>query len=222
MSATLIIPQFERPELTRSCLLSLQRHEGSSWPVIVVDDGSRHDVRRLDEMRDRPQFARFVSVRHRGVTAAWNAGITLAETDFVVLVNNDVIWQGAALDTLLEPLRNQTAVACGVAWRRERDWPASLADSVPAQQLLVGWCWAFSRTIWRTLRGFDTSLALWFSDTDFQLRLLQHAAGTTECRTPLAVRSVPLQHGSHQTTKKLGNRRELWQRDRRRFLEKWR
>jgi Glycosyl transferase family 2 len=179
-------------------------------------------VRRLGEMRDGPPAARFLSVRHRGVTAAWNAGITVAETDFVVLVNNDVIWQGAALDTLLQPLREQTAVACGVAWRREREWPTSLMDSVPAQPLLAGWCWAFSRTTWRTLRGFDSSLALWFSDTDFQLRLLQHAAGTVTGHGPLAVRSVPLLHGLHQTTLQLPDRRELWERDRRRFLEKWR
>lgn len=236
LDITLIIPQYQQSERTRECVASVRRHEAAAWPIVVIDDGSAPAHRALVR-EDDPQ-TRFVSVRHRGLTAAWNIGVRLAETEFVVLVNNDVRWSGLVVEGLIRPLRDETTLVAGVAWREERWWPSTWKGTLPPRPLLAGWCWAFRRRTWRELGGFDESLELYFSDTDFQLRVLRESQGSrAKCQGfnreasclalgtwPLALSSqpfAPLHHAAHGTTKQLPDRREQWERDRRRFQEKW-
>lgn len=236
LDITLIIPQYQQSERTRECVASVRRHEAAAWPIVVIDDGSAPAHRAL--LREDDPQTRFVSVRHRGLTAAWNIGVRLAETELVVLVNNDVRWSGPVVDGLAQPLRDKTALVTGVAWREERWWPSRWKEALPPRPLLAGWCWAFRRQTWLELGGFDESLELYFSDTDFQLRVLRESQGSSaKCQGfnrnaaclalgtwPLALGSqpfAPLHHAAHGTTKQLPDRREQWERDRRRFQEKW-
>lgn len=214
MDTTVIIPQYGQPELTARCVASLRQHETARWPVLIVDDGSPPADRCLRRAA-RDNSERFVSVRHRGVTAAWNIGCRLAETEFVVLVNNDVLWQGPALAELRQSLSRGGGTIAGVGWRTERECPAAFASEVQHPAFVEGWCWGFARETWRRLGGFDESLRLYFSDTDFQYRAGRELQGER------VVSRVPLHHAGHRSTRLLGDRRRQWRRDRQRFLEKW-
>lgn len=213
--ATIVIPQFNYPELTARCVASLRRWDGPDWPILVVDDGSRPATRAWRALASDPQLT-LVSCRHRGVTAAWNSGVLLAATPLVVLVNNDVVWTGPALAELLQPLRAGRAQLVGARWRHEPRLPPGAGS----QRLLAGWCLALARDTSRRLHGFDDRLELYFSDTDFQLRVRRLRAADDP--DPLLCVDVPLRHAGHGTTRALPERQAAWRRDAARFREKWR
>ncbi len=213
MDVTVVIPQHGATELTARCVASLRRHEGAGPRVLIVDDGTPGG--RIERGGD-DEPTRVVHGRWRGVTAAWNVGVRLAESDFVLLVNNDVTWEGPAVERLVAPLEAGVTELVGVAWRAEPHWPQALTERCPPRPLLTGWCWGFRRTVWERAGGFDERLRLYFSDTDFQLRVLDREAVNS-----LAVVEVPVRHVGHATTRRLPARRAIWEGDRRRFLEKW-
>jgi GT2 family glycosyltransferase len=216
--ATIVVPQFGRAELTCACVESLRRHETVLWPVLVVDDGSpAEDVLAVSE-RD---FAatRVVRQEHSGVTAAWNLAVSRTETPIVVFLNNDALFDGPAIERLIAPLRKNAALVCGAAWRRERMLPASVLQRLPTDQFLQGWCFAVCVETVRRLDGFDASMALYWSDTDFQARAGLLASAGQE---PLARRpNLPIRHLGRRTAVGLTNRRARWQADRAAFIAKW-
>src|SRR5262249_7201472 len=84
---TVIIPQRNLAALTLACIQSLQRFE--EIKIVVVDDGSGDDSAEEIRWANLPNCGLIKQPPH-GVTAAWNAGIRRAETQFVLLLNNDV------------------------------------------------------------------------------------------------------------------------------------
>lgn len=216
--ATLVIPQRNRGELTVACLESLRRQEQSAWPVIVVDDGSSDPAPQRVRQVLRPADE-LIAQTHAGVTHAWNRGITAVTTPFVVLMNNDVLCHGPGLDHLLAPLRTGTARITGAEARIERWLPPACLTGCPGGRLLSGWCLAFAKDLWTRLGGFDESLRLYWSDTDFQCRAGRLAPGRADVL--LAVDGLPFQHLGHQTTRDDTNRQRQWHTDRLAFLRKW-
>jgi glycosyltransferase involved in cell wall biosynthesis len=232
MDATIVIPQYGRSELTCACVRSIRACERTAWPIVVVDDGSgAADVARVRDAGFDGTVV--VTQTHRGVTSAWNRGLAACESRFVVFVNNDVTWTGPAVERLIGPLREERALATGVRWRRERSLPSSILRWLPSGDFLEGWCFAAVRAALDKIGGFDESLAVYFSDTDLQARLMslwresrpavdRRAAHGADVRRGLeVVEELPLHHAGHRTARALPDRRAVWMRDRKTFIEKW-
>ncbi len=218
--ATLIIPQHEQPELTDACLRSLRAVDTIHWPVVVVDDGSSAAALEtlLGRMAEVPNV-KVLPQRHQGVTAAWNRAADMATTRFLVFLNNDTLTGGAWVDDLLRPLREQRAVVSGVRFRREQALPRHVLERLPTQMFLEGWCFAIRHEEWAAAGGFDENFRLYFSDTDFQVRIVKDRGGD---RTVLAhVADLPVRHVRHQSTRRLPERSRIWREDRERFGQKW-
>lgn len=217
MDVTIIIPQYHQPELTIACVRSLQGVHPVCPGVIVVDDGSADDAvdrvaREFPEIDVARQF-------HRGVTSAWNHGARLATTEILVFLNNDAESHGPWIERLTAPLLDRDIAMTGVADRVEPTL-RSLSPNCPVpHRLLEGWCFALRRRDLVELGGFDESLRLYFSDTDLQMRLWQRRGGRDS--SLYVARGLPLRHAGHRTTRTLGERRSIWLRDHRRFVEKW-
>lgn len=211
-----VIPQLGRADLTLQCLAGLFRHEPDASEVLVVDDGSPDDSADIVE-QCAPGPVTVLRTRPQGVTAAWNRGLAAATKRWVVLLNNDVLIHGPWLKSLLQPLRDRTALIAGARWRTERMLPQSLLHQSPATRLLEGWCLALGRETWQRLGGFDSSLRLYWSDTDFQWRAVQKLGDNALH----AVDDLPLEHLGHRTTRQSPEHRATWHADRQRFLEIW-
>lgn len=217
---TVVIPQRNRTELTRSCVESLRRWEGTACSILVVDDGSQPDS--VKQLHDGEAInCRVIHQSPRGVTAAWNTGLNAVDTSWIVLLNNDVLVHGPFLQRLLKPIQMRSSILSGVAWRYEPLIPIGMNNRLPQQRLLAGWCLGFAKETWHRLGGFDDSMRMYFSDTDFQLR----AARLMSLDDPRAILStvvdLPIVHLGHQTTRHDPERTHHWREDRATFLAKW-
>lgn len=220
--ATIVIAQHRHVELTGNCLAGLRTHDPIIWPVIVVDDGS--PVEDFDgwDFDDRPGV-KLIRQSRAGVSIAWNRGAAEAGTGYLIFLNNDVVTSGPWVDRLLEPLRAGRCLMSGVSTRVERALPNALLKELPQREFLEGWCFAVSRDAWRGVSGFDESLRVYWSDTDFQLRL-RSVAGRERRQLFQSVERLPLRHLGHRTAHDqecLVDRRKVWEEDRMRFIEKW-
>jgi GT2 family glycosyltransferase len=218
--ATIIIPQYERAELTVECVRSLRAADTAPWPVIVVDDESTAAA--LTRLLLGVAAVRDVTVvpqERRGVTAAWNVGADRAATPYLVFLNNDSVSEGEWVDELLRPLREGRGMVSGVRFRRECLLPRRVLERLPTRWFLEGWCFAMSQDDWFGAGGFDEELRLYFSDTDFQARIVEACGGDRGM-----LREVPglaVRHLGRQTTRRLPERKEVWRRDREAFVAKW-
>jgi GT2 family glycosyltransferase len=188
---------------------------------VVVDDGSRPEARELLYRRTFGEL-RVIAQPRLGVTAAWNIGAKSACTPFVVFLNNDVLVDGPWVNQLVEPLLTKEAILSGIAMRRESQLPRSILRRLPTSEFLEGWCFAVSLDSFHEIEGFDEAMFAYWSDTDFQARLLrQHGSSAT---TIACFPGLPLRHLRHRTAHDaacLANHRRVWRADRAVFLRKW-
>lgn len=216
--ATIVIPQYGQSQFTRDCIRSLRTLERQSWPIVLVDDGSTSGWHEL--LADLPlDGLQIVEQSHRGVTAAWNLGACQASTPYLVFLNNDTVIDGPVIDRLVDPLRVGSAVVAGCETRREARLPRSVSARLPSVEFLAGWCFAVAARNFEQVGGFDETFELYWSDTDFQARVLRDCGvGREELA---CVQNLPIRHLRHRTARTIEDHREQWRRDRARFFRKW-
>lgn len=102
LSIDVVVPAFNRWELTASCLEHLAA-QTVAHTVIVVDNGSTDDTRaRL--RGDWPEVAVVELDRNHPFTQAVNMGVSAGTGECVVLLNNDVELRADCLEHLCAPL----------------------------------------------------------------------------------------------------------------------
>jgi glycosyltransferase involved in cell wall biosynthesis len=95
---TVVIPTYNRPDLTRRAIASvLAQRPAAAAEVIVVDDGSSDDTAEVAQASG----ARVIRHEHnRGLAAARNTGIAAATHGWVALLDSDDEWLSHHLDLL--------------------------------------------------------------------------------------------------------------------------
>lgn len=87
---SIIIPVYNKPNYTFSCLKSILKNTGGvSYEVIIVDDGSdkeTHDMLALVE-----NIRVFVNDANMGVVESYNRGAQNAKGEYLVFLNNDTL-----------------------------------------------------------------------------------------------------------------------------------
>ncbi|MCA9030262.1 MAG: glycosyltransferase family 2 protein [Planctomycetaceae bacterium] len=221
----IVITQFGRHELTMNCLQTLQAHHDlEAVRILVVDDASPGTDSRRDLQQLVIPFEVLALPSNGGITAAWNAAANVLMKHHapasLIFLNNDVVIEGNWISQLIAPLHSESTRCTGVRWREEQGVPIHEL-SLPTTQFIEGWCMAVDSDTFLRLGGFDQQMQLYFSDTDFQCRLLMQFS-TVENGPLAVVENLPIQHLEHQTTKSASNRNSLWQQDRKIFIHKWR
>ncbi len=108
-SISVVIVNWNRRELLRLCLHSLEKQTVKPIEVIVVDNGSTDGS--VDMIRD--QFSSTLVIQNQtnlGFCAANNQGIAIARGDFVALLNNDAEADPAWLSALAAVFDNRPDV----------------------------------------------------------------------------------------------------------------
>lgn len=131
--------------------------------VTVVVPSIKSEVRTLESI---PEDAPVIVEREGSLNEARNRGVGLAETDVVVIMDDDIAFSEDLFWALVDEVDDRTFV--GVA-----DWEFGL---------VAGRVMAFHKDVWRTVGGFDERLGSHNADTDFSIRI--HDAGYEIVRFP--------------------------------------
>jgi len=196
VDATVVIVDWNEPELTLDAVRSVVGQDGPSFEVVVVDNGSEatasgHPAAQLPGVR-------VVRLDENvGFAGGANAGIAHSESPVIVLLNNDATLEPGALAALLAPLSEPQIGAVtaliildregeqlvnstgGEVTRsangRDRDWEVPLArldratGSAPA---FSGGAAALRRAAIVDAGGpFDERLFMYYEDTELSWRM---------------------------------------------------
>jgi glycosyltransferase involved in cell wall biosynthesis len=86
---SVVIPTYNRPEVTKRAILSaLNQKNISDLEVVVVDDGSTDNTREVIEGLNDPRV-KYIYQDNGGVSKARNTGIKAATGDFIALLDSD-------------------------------------------------------------------------------------------------------------------------------------
>lgn len=124
---TLIIPIFNKIELTRVCLESVLKNSQNLTAVFVIDNASEDDtadVLRIFQVRFEEKDIKFTVIRNTrnlGFGAACNQGIRLSKTNYTAVLNNDT-WVMPGWDTALMQAQREKKWGVVGPFFDERPW----------------------------------------------------------------------------------------------------
>lgn len=202
---TIIIPVFNRRELTERCLESIARSSNrASYEVVVVNNGSTDGTDELLSCVDGDLMVINNKV-NEGFAAACNRGAREAKGEYLLFLNNDTEVDDNYLDSLLETARrtpNAGAIGAkliyptgkvqhaGIAFNEEGT-PYHIFQGFPedhdavcksrAMLAVTGACLMISRRHFESVFGFDANYRNGFEDIDLCLKLAQKGLQNIYC-----------------------------------------
>jgi len=193
---SIIIPTWNKVELTRQCLTALASHtKDMSFEVIIVDNGSTDGTPEL--LRTLGGDVQLIlNNENLGFAKACNQGAVLARGKHLVFLNNDTIPQAGWLNALVMEAESDASVGivgskllypdgtvqhAGVVRDVEHRLPyhiyKSFAGEHPAVnqrrefQIVTAACFLISRSLFQEVGGFDEGYVNGFEDADLCLKV---------------------------------------------------
>ncbi len=201
MSATIVVPHYKSLKLTLACLAAIAETTPTDHQVIVVDNGTGHDLPGQVIRNDT----------NRGFAVACNQGAAAADSPVLVFLNNDTEprrgWLPPLLNALNEPnvvavaprLLNAdgTLQAAGAEIIAHHNGQLEMMPCLRERargpiRLAFGACLAMTTEAFNAVGGFDERYLN--SDEDFDLSFKIQAAGWVMMYEPA---SVVMHHGAY-------------------------
>lgn len=137
MDVSVIIPNYNGKEYIRACLDSLLMQGSGKLPVIVVDNASTDGSREIIQS-EYPNVKLLPLKKNYGFSRAVNEGIRAADTEFVILLNNDTRAEAGFAAELLRAIRQDARIFSCQAQMRQMDQPG-LLDNAGDFYCALGW-----------------------------------------------------------------------------------
>ena len=167
MSYTVVIPVLNQLRYTQQCVESLRAHGIPAESLLVIDNGSTDETPQwLAAQREIRSVRNAVNL---GCGGAWTQGALLARSDWVVLLNNDVLVSARAMDAMLDAAERHRLDVVSPALAEgelDYDFEAHAAAFVQAMAgtLRAGWfhgvCFAVRRSVFEKIGFLDTDRRL--------------------------------------------------------------
>ena len=207
--ASIIIPMFNKSDLTYNCLRSiLENTNGVDYEVIVVDDSSTEDISWLKSM---VTGIRIISnEQNLGFVGSCNRGAHHAKGKYLVFLNNDTLVTESWLQEMLKVfscLDNVGIVgarlvfpdgklqeAGGIIWKDGSGWNYGRMDNPKKPEYSYlrevdycsGACICISKKTFEELGGFDEVFSpAYYEDTDLAFKV--RSAGMKVVYNPFAI-----------------------------------
>ncbi len=114
VTVSIIIPVYNSEQHLDKCLASIIRQDMSSYEVILVDDGSIDSSPLIcDRFSSTDARFRTIHKKNGGVSSARNAGINLAQGEFVLFVDSDDALAEGALSHLTSCISSHPDIVVG-------------------------------------------------------------------------------------------------------------
>ena len=95
---SIIIPVYNRSHTIARAIDSVLSQTYQNYEVLLVDDGSKDDSRKVILSYSDPRIKLFEHVENRGAAAARNTGIRQAQGKYIAFLDSDDEWLPAKLD----------------------------------------------------------------------------------------------------------------------------
>lgn len=181
-SISVIIPTFERPQLLLQAIQSVLDQSFTDFEILVIDDGSTDNTAEIvTSITDHR--VKYFRQPNKGVSAARNTGIRLAESEFISFLDHDDLYLPEKLSLQVSQLRGNHEIGLvhsvyyGTVGTEEPRRLAGVCHSpVQLRDLLLGnlihLSTALVRRSWlEYVSGFDEQLVYGGEDRDIILRL---------------------------------------------------
>jgi glycosyltransferase involved in cell wall biosynthesis len=110
---SIIIPCYNRADLVSETINSVLAQKYERFEVILVDDGSTDNTREVISSYSDPRI-RYLYQANGGLSAARNAGLNVAEGEFIAFLDSDDLWHEWKLSAQLEIFRRHCEA--GLIW----------------------------------------------------------------------------------------------------------
>ncbi len=235
MDVSILIPLFNRLDLTRVCLETLERTtQRLRCEVIFVDDGSTDGTRDFLRGLEGPLRRVILNDAPRGYAANNNAAARLAKAPVLCLLNNDTALLAGWLEEMLAVLQRARAAGCvgniqreplsglidhiGIAFNKAgnpvhagKDSPSPPAARYTRWPAVTAACFLVRRSVYEQFGGFDESFSNGFEDVDFCLRTAETGLAHYTANRSVIYHHISSSPGRHRReAENLAIYRERW------------
>lgn len=167
-SLSVIIPTYNRCTFLEAALVSAYHQRGVIVEVIVVDDGSTDGTLDVLERLNLP--VKVLTLSHRGVSAARNAGLEVASHEFIIFLDSDDVILPDKARLQINSLRSSCGSVSYSRWRtlsaggeilREpgQDWGSNMLPTLLVRHIAPPSACLFRADAVRAIGGFDEELS---------------------------------------------------------------
>ena len=111
---SVIIPVYNAEQYLKRCLDSVLAQTYQDFEIICIDDGSTDNSGAIcDEYAKKDSRIRILRKENGGVSSARNAGLNIAEGEYITFIDSDDYVDTDYMQTLYENLEGADAVASG-------------------------------------------------------------------------------------------------------------
>ena len=175
IDVSIVIPLFNQVTYTRQCVESLRSHPLEHAEILLIDNGSTDGTSEyLAACTDLRVIRNEVNL---GCAGAWNQGVRETRSEWVVILNNDVIVSAGWLAGMLAAAGQEQLDVVSPAIREgEHNYDIEIyaRDYVERMKNVVrrgaadGICFMVHRRVFETIGLFDENFRIGqFEDTDF-------------------------------------------------------
>lgn len=192
MTISIVIPLYNQVHYTKLCLESLARETQDPIRIIVINNGSTDGT--AEYLAAKDNITVITNSKNRGCAGAWNQGVKAAsDTEWVVILNNDVIVSQRWLENLLgAAARWDLDIVCPAIREGEynydigpysHEYVSKMCDTI-RHGTAHGICFMVHRKVFEAIEGFDENFRIGqYEDKDFFLRATRAGfkIGTVGC-----------------------------------------
>jgi len=175
MDVSVVIPLYNQLSYTRICLESLFADYSLIGRTVVIDNGSSDGT--AEYLAARSDLHVITNPVNMGCAAAWNQGVKATQTQWVVILNNDVILSPGWLAGMIEFANLDKLDIVSPAFR-EGEYNYDISDysgafvqrmaAVSRKGVAQGVCFMVRRQVFETIGYFDENFRIGqFEDADF-------------------------------------------------------
>lgn len=201
MDISAVIPAYNAEAYIERAIVSIVNQCDPVHEIIVVDDGSTDQTESvIYKLKQKHKFIKFLKQRNAGASAARNHGISIAEGDWVLLLDADDECDSTLIRQYKAQIYEGQYSAIYSDFVQIDETGHKISDTFFGQRLLgrAGFCQMLLRnpiispsgsiihkSVFNELEGFDTTIK-YVEDVDFWLRLLLNGNNIGHVCEPLS------------------------------------
>ncbi|MDO7172730.1 glycosyltransferase family 2 protein [Mariniflexile sp. AS56] len=197
-NVTVVIPCYNDGAYVISALHSVLNQTLKPERVIIIDDGSKAETRKILETIQHENVD-VVFQENNGVCMARNFGIGLAKTDFILNLDADDYFEPSFIEKAVEVLNGNLDIAIVGCYYKKlkgtkisneiiKPLGGSIADFLVKNNAMN--CSLFRKKCWEQVSGYDENMSNGYEDWDFWISILKNGWYMHIIKEPLFIYRV--------------------------------